>query len=95
MPNNSNNSAVDILDELMSGRKTVDQIREELSGGQIYLCVGKNYKPLKFAGLARINVNGNEIAVTTYVAGDKIDNHGVKVESKPREKKAGTTAKRK
>jgi len=93
MANNSNGT-VDILDDLLSGRKTVEQVRAELEGAQLYLRVGKNYKALKFAGFARITVDGNDIAVNTYDAGDKIDNHGAKVTAKPRAAKA-TGAKRK
>ncbi len=95
MANNSNNGAgtVDILDDLLSGRKTVEQVRAELEGAQLYLRVGKNYKALKFAGFARITVDGKDIAVNTYDAGEKIDNHGVKVAPKPRAQKA--TPKRK
>lgn len=84
MANNSNNGTVDILDDLLSGRKTVDQVKSELEGAQLYLRVGKNYKALKFAGFARITVDGNDIAVNTYDAGDKIDNRGAKVTAKPR-----------
>ena len=91
---NNNNGTVDILDDLLSGRKTVEQVRSELEGAQLYLRVGKNYKALKFAGFARITVDGKDIAVNTYDAGEKINNHGAKVESKPREKKATKAARK-
>jgi len=92
MANNSNGT-VDILDDLLSGRKTVDQVKAELEGAQLYLRVGKNYKALKFAGFARIEINGEAIAVNTYDAGDKIDNHGVKVDPKSRTPKTSGTGK--
>ena len=90
MENNGNSGLVDLFDDLMSGRKTVDQIKEELHGATTYLRAGRNYRALKFDGFAKINGE----AVTVYAASDKVDSFGVKVAAKPRAPK-GTTPKRK
>jgi hypothetical protein len=87
---NSNNGLADLFDDLMSGRKTVDQIKAELKDAKIYLRAGKNYRELKFNGFARIN----GVSANVYVADEKIDSTGSKVEPKPRTPKAAP-AKRK
>jgi hypothetical protein len=84
------NGFADVLDDLLSGRKTVEQIKEELADSKFYLRVGKNYRELKFNGFAKIG----EQAVSVYVADDKVDNLGNKVAEKPRAAK-GTGTKRK
>ena len=79
-----NNGLVDLFDDLMSGRKTVDQLKEELSDAKFYLRAGRNYRALKFDGFARIAGE----AANVYVASDKVNTAGEKVASKPRTPKA-------
>jgi hypothetical protein len=87
---NSNNGLADLFDDLMSGRKTVDEIKEELKNAKIYLRAGKNYRELKFNGFARIN----GVSANVYIADEKIDSTGSKVEPTKRTPKPAT-AKRK
>lgn len=75
-----NNGLADLFDDLMTGRKTVDQLKEELEGAKFYLRAGRNYRALKFDGFARV---GGE-AANVYVAGEKVNTSGARVESKPR-----------
>lgn len=86
---NENNGLADLFDDLMSGRKTVDQIKAELKDAKIYLRAGKNYRELKFNGFARIN----GVSANVYVADEKIDSTGTKVE--PTRRTPKTTTKRK
>lgn len=86
---NGNNGLADLFEKLMSGEKTVEQVKEELKDAAIYLRAGKNYKRLKFNGFALIEGKSANV----YIADEKIDNEGKKVESKPRAAK--TTTKRK
>ncbi len=87
---NSNNSGLaDLFDDLMSGRKTVDQIKTELKDAKIYLRAGKNYRELKFNGFARIG----GVSANVYIADEKIDSGGAKVEPKPRAPKTPTKRK--
>ena len=79
-----NNGLVDLFDDLMSGRKTVEQLKEELEGAKFYLRAGRNYRALKFDGFARVNGE----AANVYVASDKVDSAGNPVTSKPRATKA-------
>lgn len=81
---NSSNGLADLFDDLMSGRKTVDQIKEELKDAKIYLRAGKNYRELKFNGFARIEGKSANV----YVAAEKIDSSGAKVEAVKRAPKA-------
>jgi hypothetical protein len=80
MSNENGNGLVDLFDDLMSGRKTVEQIKAELKESKIYLRAGKNYRELKFNGFAKIE----GASANVYVAAEKIDNTGAKVEPKPR-----------
>jgi len=84
------NGFASVLDDLLSGRKTVEQVKEELADSKFYLRAGKNYRELKFNGFAKIG----ETAVSVYVADEKVDNLGNKVSAKPRAAK-GTGTKRK
>jgi uncharacterized protein YjaZ len=86
----NSNGFASVLDDLLSGRKTVEQVKEQLQDSKFYLRAGKNYRELKFNGFANIG----ETAVSVYVADEKVDTFGNKVESKPRAKK-DTPAKRK
>lgn len=79
-----NNGLTDLFDDLISGRKTVDQVKAELEGAEIYLRAGKNYRPLKFNGFAKVA----DKAVNVYVAGDKVNSLGGKVVSTPRAQKS-------
>lgn len=81
-----NNGLVDLFDDLMSGRKTVEQLKEELEGAKFYLRAGRNYRALKFDGFARVAGE----AANVYVASDKVNSSGAKVESKPRTPKAAS-----
>jgi hypothetical protein len=84
------NGFQNVLDDLLSGRKTVEQVKEQLAESKFYLRAGKNYRELQFNGFANIG----DVAVSVYEAGEKVDNGGNKVESKPRAAK-GTGTKRK
>jgi len=86
---NTGNGLADLFNDLMTGVKTIEQIKEELKTSEIFLRAGKNYRALKFDGFAKINGKSANI----YTAGDKTDNAGNKVEPKPRVAK--TTTKRK
>lgn len=82
-----NNGLVDLFDDLMSGRKTVEQLKEELEGAKFYLRAGRNnYRALKFDGFARVNGE----AANVYVASDKVDSAGNPVASKPRTPKTAS-----
>jgi hypothetical protein len=84
---NASNGLADLFDDLMSGRKTVEQIKAELKDAKIYLRAGKNYRELKFNGFARIN----GVSANVYIADEKIDSEGAKVEPKPRATKTAPT----
>lgn len=81
------NGFQDVLDDLLSGRKTVEQVKDELQNCKFYLRAGKNYRELKFNGFARIA----DSAVSVYVADTKVDSTGNPVASKPRKQKETTT----
>lgn len=87
MQNGNNNGLADLFDDLMSGRKTVDQIKAELKDAKIYLRAGKNYRELKFNGFARIN----GVSANVYIADEKIDSTGAKVEPTKRAPKTTST----
>lgn len=87
MPKNENNGLADLFDELMSGRKTVEEIKEELKDASIFLRAGNNYRRLAFNGFARIEGKSANV----YILGDKIDSEGKAVEAKKRTPKAGVT----
>jgi hypothetical protein len=80
---NSNNGLADIFADLMSGAKTIEQVKQELDNSKFYLRAGRNYKELKFDGIGRVNGE----AVNVYVPGKKIDSNGNAVTSKPRASK--------
>lgn len=81
---NSTNGLADLFADLMEGRKTVDQIKEELKEAKIFLRAGNNYRELKFNGFARIN----GVSANVYVASEKIDSDGLLVPVTPRKAKA-------
>lgn len=84
---NENNGLADLFDDLMSGRKTVDEIKEELKEASIFLRAGNNYRRLTFNGFARIEGKSANV----YLVGDKIDSEGKPVEAKKRTPKVGAT----
>jgi hypothetical protein len=86
---NVSNGLADLFDDLMSGRKTVEQIKVELKDAKIYLRAGKNYRELKFNGFARIN----GVSANVYIADEKIDAEGTKVVPTPRTPKPSGTGK--
>jgi len=86
---NANNGLNEIFAQLLDGTKTVEQVKEELSGNAIFLRAGRNYKALEFDGFGTIKGN----AVTCYKAGKKVDKDGASVASKPRA--SGTGRKKK
>jgi hypothetical protein len=88
---NSNNGTSDLFDDLLNGRKTVEEVKAELAESVPFLRAGNNYRRLKFNGLARIE----GVAAKVYIAEDKIDSSGKRVEPKPRTPKIGASAKRK
>lgn len=75
-----NGNDATLLNDLINGKISLEDLKTQLSEAVPYLAVGKNYKELKFKGFARIG----DTAVNVYEAGEKVNNAGTKVEAKPR-----------
>ena len=85
-----NNGSNSILDDLLSGKITVEELRDQTKEAQSYLRAGKNYRRLTWKTFAKIIVDGQETTISVYEASEKTDAFGKKVESKPRPTKAAS-----
>ena len=79
-----NNGSNTILDDLLSGKITVEELRDQTKEAASYLRAGKNYRQLNWKTFAKIVVDGQEKTISVYEASEKVDAFGQKVESKPR-----------
>ena len=79
-----NNGSNSILDDLLSGKITVEELRDQTKEAQSYLRAGKNYRRLTWKTFAKIVVDGQETTISVYEASEKTDAFGNKVAPKTR-----------